>query len=135
MTHYLGSSRCSCGRKHTAVVGICREVSRQKPFLPADQNTYAAAGQAVASILQNSGILFCSHVFQKAHLEPNVESVGSAIMHFDPSRDLILGIGLGVINDIGKILSCVSGRKYIIAATAPSMSCPRLWTPSASPGI
>ena len=35
--------------------------------------------------------------------------------------DLILGVGSGVINDIGKILSNVSGRKYIIVGTAPSM--------------
>ena len=42
-------------------------------------------------------------------------------MHFDNSCDLIIGIGSGVINDIGKILSNITGRKYIIVATAPSM--------------
>ena len=42
-------------------------------------------------------------------------------MHFDNSCDLIIGVGSGVINDIGKILSNVSRRKYIIVCTAPSM--------------
>jgi glycerol-1-phosphate dehydrogenase [NAD(P)+] len=42
-------------------------------------------------------------------------------MHFDPKCDLIIGVGSGVINDIGKILSNISGRKYIIVGTAPSM--------------
>ena len=42
-------------------------------------------------------------------------------MHFDGSCDLIIGVGSGVINDIGKILSSVSGRAYIIVCTAPSM--------------
>ena len=42
-------------------------------------------------------------------------------MHFDPSCDLILGVGSGVINDIGKILANLTGKTYMIAATAPSM--------------
>ena len=42
-------------------------------------------------------------------------------MHFDYSCDAIIGVGSGVINDIGKILSNISGRPYIIVATAPSM--------------
>jgi len=42
-------------------------------------------------------------------------------MHFDKHCDLIIGIGSGVINDIGKILSNITGKKYIIVCTAPSM--------------
>ena len=42
-------------------------------------------------------------------------------MHYDPSCDLILGVGSGVINDICKILSNLTGNPYIIVATAPSM--------------
>ena len=42
-------------------------------------------------------------------------------MHFDTGCDLIISVGSGVINDIGKILSNVTGRKYIIVGTAPSM--------------
>lgn len=64
---------------------------------------------------------YVSYIFSDEHLEPDEHAVGAAVMHFDNSCDLIIGIGSGVINDIGKILSCVSNRRYIIVGTAPSM--------------
>lgn len=135
MKNYLGSTHCSCGKEHDAaidevVVGkgaiyrlpeFIAKYQAKKPFILADRNTYKAAGEAVAAILRDSEIPFSSYVFQNDALEPNEEAVGSVFMHFDNSCDLIIGIGSGVINDIGKILSNVSGRKYIIVATAPSM--------------
>ena len=42
-------------------------------------------------------------------------------MHFDNNCDIIIGVGSGVINDIGKILSNTAKLPYIIVATAPSM--------------
>ena len=92
-----------------------------RPFILADRNTYKAAGETVAKILNTNGIPCSSYIFQTDTLEPNEQAVGAAVMHFDPGCDLIIGVGSGVINDIGKILSNVSGRKYIIVATAPSM--------------
>ena len=135
MENYLGADHCSCGREHDVaiediVVGkgviqrlpeIIAKFQVKKPFVLADRNTYKAAGETVANILCNSGISFSAYVFQNDELEPNEEAVGSAFMHFDNSCDLIIGVGSGVINDIGKILSNVSGRKYIIVGTAPSM--------------
>ena len=135
MKNYLGSKHCSCGREHDiaiddVIVGkgvinrlpeLVGKYQAKKPFLLADQNTYKAAGEAVARILKDADIPYSSYVFPQEALEPNEESVGSAFMHFDNSCDLIIGVGSGVINDIGKILSNVSGRKYIIVGTAPSM--------------
>ena len=135
MENYLGAAHCSCGREHDAaiddvVVGkgvvqrlpeFVKKYGAKKPFILADRNTYKAAGETVAGILRGSGISFSTYIFQNDALEPDEEAVGSAIMHFDPSCDLIIGVGSGVINDIGKILSNVSGRKYIIVGTAPSM--------------
>ena len=135
MKNYLGSSSCSCGKTHDVaiddvVIGsgviarlpdFVKRYHAHKPFLLADCNTHKAAGKAVCDILTVSGIGFSSYIFPNEALEPNEEAVGSAIMHFDPSCDLIIGIGSGVINDIGKILSNVTGKHYIIVATAPSM--------------
>ncbi len=135
MEYYLGSQQCSCGRAHDVaidqvVVGkgvIARlpefvtKYGAKKPFVLADRNTYQAAGEAVVQILRGNGIVFSSFIFQNDALEPNEEAVGAAIMHFDASCDLIIGVGSGVINDIGKILSNVTGKKYIIVGTAPSM--------------
>ena len=135
MENYLGSAHCSCGREHDVAIddvvvgkGVVQRLPEfvhkygaKKPFILADKNTYKAAGEAVAEILQGSGLSFSTYIFQKDALEPDEEAVGSAFMHFDNSCDLIIGVGSGVINDIGKILSNVSGRKYIIVGTAPSM--------------
>ena len=135
MKNYLGCPQCSCGREHNIAIddvvagkGVLQRLPEfvakyraQKPFILADRNTYKAAGAAVEDILQSSGIPFSTYIFQKEALEPDEWAVGSAFMHFDGSCDLIIGVGSGVINDIGKILSNVSGRAYIIVCTAPSM--------------
>lgn len=135
MDNYLGSKYCSCGRTHdiaidAVIVGqgvlqqlpeLLRKYQSKKPFVLADKNTRKAAGETVCDILRQNGFAFTSFVFQQDILEPNEEAVGSAFMHFDSSCDLIIGVGSGVINDIGKILSNISGRKYFIVATAPSM--------------
>ena len=135
MKNFLGCPQCSCGREHNIAIddvvagkGVLQRLPEfvakyraQKPFILADRNTYKAAGAAVEDILQSSGIPFSTYIFQKEALEPDEWAVGSAFMHFDGSCDLIIGVGSGVINDIGKILSSVSGRAYIIVCTAPSM--------------
>ena len=135
MEHYLGDGLCVCGKYHTAtleelVVGsgvigrlpeFVKKYGAKKPFLLADVNTFAAAGEQVCAALSGAGIVFGQYVFPQTHLEPDEAAVGSAFMHLDPDCDLIVGIGSGVINDIGKILSRVTGKRYIIVATAPSM--------------
>lgn len=42
-------------------------------------------------------------------------------MHYDTKCDLIIAVGPGVINDIGKFLSKLTKTSHIIVATAPSM--------------
>ncbi len=135
MEQYLGAECCDCGKFHLAeiddvvtgkgVLGrICEYIEKfgaKKPFLLADSNTFLAAGECVCDVLNARGISYAKYVFPSTALEPDEAAVGAAVMHFDCSCDLIIGIGSGVINDIGKILSNVSGRKYIIVATAPSM--------------
>lgn len=135
MKHFLGTSQCHCGKSHSAAVEdlivrkgainclpeILKRYGAQKPFLLADRNTFLAAGEKVCGILQSNGIDYVKYVFQKDNLEPEEWAVGSAVMHFDATCDIVIGIGSGVINDIGKILSNISGKKYIIVGTATSM--------------
>ena len=131
----LDKKACACGRAHATTVdevivghGVISQIPRllekygsKKPFILMDCNTYQAAGKRVCQLLADHGIAYGSYVFPQTALEPDEAAVGSAIMHFDHSCDLVIGVGSGVINDIGKILSRISGRKYIIVATAPSM--------------
>lgn len=126
---------CPCGKEHKAAVreicvgrGILNRLPElvakygcKKPFLLADCNTWEAAGAQVAEILEKAEIPFSRYVFPDAALEPDEHAVGGAVMHFDRSCDLVIAVGSGVINDIGKILSWVSGSLYFIVGTAPSM--------------
>ena len=135
MKNYLLETGCACGRSHTVAVdevvvgsGAIRRIvefvknyGAKRPFVLADVNTFAAAGEAVCALLKEAGISYSQYIFPQSALEPDEHAVGAAIMHFDVKCDLIIGVGSGVINDIGKILSNVSGRKYIIVGTAPSM--------------
>ena len=135
MVRYLENSNCPCGRIHSVDVDaiaigkgaierlpeFVEKYGAVKPFLLADRNTFAAAGERVCSVLDRNGIAYSKYIFSSDNLEPDEHAAGSAVMHFDHSCDLIIGIGSGVINDIGKILSSTSGRKYIVVATAPSM--------------
>ncbi|MBQ4641220.1 MAG: sn-glycerol-1-phosphate dehydrogenase [Oscillospiraceae bacterium] len=135
MENYLGTERCVCGKNHDVAIdavvigkGVLKQLPEfvarygaKKPFVLCDCNTYKAAGQLVCNLLAENKIAYSKYIFPQKALEPDEQAVGSAVMHFDNSCDLIIGVGSGVINDIGKILSNVSGRKYIIVGTAPSM--------------
>ena len=135
MEHYLKTEDCPCGKRHTAaiddvIVGngviaqlpdIVARYNAKKPFILADVNTFAAAGKAVCDLLDASGIQYSRYIFPETALEPDEKAVGSLMLHYDHSCDLVVGVGSGVINDIGKILSTVTRHPYIIVATAPSM--------------
>lgn len=126
---------CSCGKTHLspideAIVGkgviarlpeLLARYNAKKPYILADENTFSAAGDRVCAVLQENGFSYSRYTFPAAPLEPDEHAVGAAVMHFDDSCDLILGIGSGVLNDIGKILSQISKRPYIIVGTAPSV--------------
>ena len=133
MKDYL-KNPCPCGKNHTIAIdevvigsGVVNRLPEfvnkygKKPFVVADVNTYAAAGERVCDILNAAGIPYSSFVFQNKALEPDEHAVGAAFMHLDLSCDIILGVGSGVINDICKILSNTTGKPYIIVGTAPSM--------------
>ncbi|MBO5953517.1 MAG: sn-glycerol-1-phosphate dehydrogenase [Oscillospiraceae bacterium] len=132
--HDLNGVTCSCGKTHrfdaevTVGKGVVRRIPEyvrqyhaKKVFVLSDINTFQAAGEQVCGLLEDAGIPFVSYCCPEKNPEPDEKRVGSVVMHYDSACDLIVAIGSGVINDIGKILSTVSGRPYIIVATAPSM--------------
>lgn len=126
---------CSCGKVHHTsvdriVIGagalkqvpeIVRSYGAVRPFLVADRNTWAAAGEELQHLLNVAGIETVAYVFQQERIEPDEEGVGSAVMHYDHRCDMVIGVGSGVINDISKILSGTAGVPYMIVGTAPSM--------------
>ncbi len=130
----MNGAACPCGRSHSfhadVVIGkgviaripeLIRSLGGTKAFVLADVNTYRAAGERVCSLLQQAHIPFSTHTFPQEALEPDEKSVGSAVMHYDATCDVIVTVGSGVLNDIGKILSNLTGHPYMIVGTAPSM--------------
>lgn len=97
------------------------EWRRKKVFVVADPNTYVAAGTNVCAILDNSGISYSKYILAQEEPTPDEHTVGSVVMHFDTTCDVIIGVGSGVINDTCKILSNITKCPYFIVATAPSM--------------
>lgn len=49
------------------------------------------------------------------------EVIGEVFINYDNKCDLIIGVGSGTINDIGKFISYKMKPPYIIIATAPSV--------------
>ena len=129
-----GTKACTCGKCHRGlldeyviekgavnrVADFAKKYHATKVFLLADENTFAAAGKQVTANLQQYEIPFSQFVFPVSP-KPDENAVGSAVMHYDRTCDLIIGIGSGVINDLSKILANVSNNPYIVVATAPSM--------------
>ena len=126
---------CDCGRAHSTLVddviiekgaiiqlpNVVRRYDASKVFVLADKNTYKAAGERVCSILKENNIAYSKYVYEGELLEPDEHGVGSFIMHLDHECDIIVAVGSGVINDIGKIVANTKGCPYVIVATAPSM--------------
>lgn len=130
----MNGAPCPCGKDHrftadvvigkgvlTQIPAYIRKLGGTKAFVLSDVNTYRAAGERVCNIMQQADIAFASYSFPQEALEPDEHSVGSAVMHYDASCNVIVGVGSGVINDIGKILSNLTGKPYIVVGTAPSM--------------
>lgn len=127
--------KCICGKTHLSqikskIIGKnaleqlpveLEKLGAKKVFLLSDINTYSLAGEKIITLLSDNGILYSSYVFCHRSPEPDEEAVGAAVMHYDKSCEVIVGLGSGVINDIGKILSNITDTPYVIVATAPSM--------------
>lgn len=130
----MNGRRCSCGKIHSYATDVyvgkgvvenipqyLKKFNAKKVFVLSDPNTYKAAGEKVCAVLKENGLPYTSYSFTHDPIEPEEYSVGSMMMHFDNSCDVIVAVGSGVVNDLGKILSNVSGKPYMIVGTAPSM--------------
>lgn len=130
-----GGFSCPCGKRHKAHLkqavvrsGAVAELTRivrgygcARAYVLCDGNTFAAAGIPTLKALAAAGAGYAIFRFPEDRTEPDEKAVGAAVLHFDHTCDIIIGVGSGVINDIGKILAKMTGLPYVIVATAPSM--------------
>ena len=125
---------CSCGKVHSFTGKILcgsgvlhklpqcvSELGATRVFLLSDKNTYTAAGEEVCHLLKNAGLQVVDFCLESNAPEPDEYSSGAALMHYDSACDLVVAVGSGVINDIGKLISATARVPYIIVATTPSM--------------
>ena len=132
--------KCSCGKTHVCALkylnigrGIVEEVpkmiramGKKKPFVVCDDNTWRVAGARVDEILTKAGIEHGLYVVplerpDSARIAPAEWETGSIIMNFDPSCDMFLAVGSGVVNDLCKVVAHATGRPSAVVGTAPSM--------------
>ncbi len=127
--------RCGCGKEHAAhlkdaVIGagavnetaaMVRKHGGSRVYILADKNTFAAAGERVTENLSANGVPYSLHLYGSERAEPDERMIGSAFLHFDHGCDAVMAIGSGVLNDVAKIVSKVSGLPLVTVATAPSM--------------
>ncbi|EDS72499.1 sn-glycerol-1-phosphate dehydrogenase [Anaerofustis stercorihominis] len=128
---------CKCGKRHSLPIKeICiknnalDELNRvlstfkdKKIFIFSDENTYNAAGEKTVKILKNNNHTFKNFIIpnSKEILIPNEKVLGRLFMELENDTELIIAIGSGTINDLGKYLSVKTKIPYIIICTAPSM--------------
>ena len=132
---YLGKEfPCGCGRTHQTALKraeisagaveklpeMVRELGHSHVFLIADENTWQVLGERAESVLRTAGIP-CGKVILPGDVLPDEMGVGQVLLHFDQESDLILAVGTGTVNDIGKLVSYRLRLPYFIAASAPSM--------------
>lgn len=126
---------CPCGKKHELILKDIvlkkgaiftlpekvKEFGVKKVFLLMDRNTQKVAGEKAVELLNKEGISTVKFVYNEENLEPDDRALEQLFSAYDKSCDIVIGVGSGVINDLGKMLSSKENKPYIIVATAPSM--------------
>lgn len=136
---YLNCSfACGCGRTHKSLFAhyifetgaiaklpaLLGQLGYARPYLISDTHTHEIAGVRVEEVLERAGIPFASHVLkspENGDLAADEHALGSVAMANDRGADIIISIGKGTINDIGRYFSHMTGRPFLLVATAPSM--------------
>lgn len=136
---YLNCSfECSCGRTHKSLFAhyvfepgaikklpaILKQLGYTRPYLISDTHTHEIAGKLVEEVLGKENIHFSSYVLESPEngdLAADEHALGSIAMANDREADIMISVGSGTINDLGRYFSYITGRPFLLVATAPSM--------------
>ncbi len=136
LNQYLGGNiSCSCGREHTTslndiVIGkgalarvpeLAKKYNHQKVFLISDINTFEIAGRDVKNYLEENQISVCNFVFPDKDLIPDETALGKLLVAIEEDCDLVISVGSGTLNDLGKFISHKLKLDFFVVGTAPSM--------------
>jgi len=127
---------CSCGLKHpvlTREMMIGDGVMERFParleemgllgdiLMIADTNTYQVAGEKLKGLLEAAGRTVRTRIITRKEIHADAESIGEVMLAMEPMPKLIVAVGTGTMNDIGRICAHRTGIPYVIFGTAPSM--------------
>ena len=88
----------------------------------ADKTTYKIAGEKLEKLLKHSGVkLVKSFIFTDSNLYAEYWFVEKLVNYLKSNRAIPIAVGSGTINDLTKLASHETNRKYICFATAASM--------------
>ena len=127
---------CSCGKRHAVDIRkivMDRQIGSNvlESILPfktgrilmvGDCNTFTASGNKIRELLDAEGYCYKCLVFESHQtLVPDEKAVGQLIIEADEDISLLLVVGSGTLNDLGRFVSHKLGIPYMIVGTAPSM--------------
>ena len=129
---------CECGRTHSTrfsrmivekgalekLPGLLKELGSKKPYIICDTHTHEACGAEVFRVLAAAGQNFEKIILEspeEGDLPADELSFGRVCMAFPKDCDLVISVGAGTINDLGRYASYITGRDFILVLTAPSM--------------
>lgn len=122
---------CACGRDHrvqTRVLYVGADALERavaliapmgKPLLVADENTWAASGQALADQLTRAGVAY-NRVLLDPRGHADAAQLGRVIIAQQDAKVLV-AVGTGTINDTARYAAFKVGAPYLVVGTAPSM--------------
>ena len=125
---------CACGRVHRCNIEtiliepdalaklpqILAKGSYHHICILEDENTKAILGDRIKSLVEDA-YQVSTIVLPGSHLLPDEAGIGSVVTELPVDCDLILAVGGGTINDLGKFVSYKTRIPYMIIASAPSM--------------
>ena len=135
----LGASfDCGCGRHHSTrfsrmimehgavkkLPGLLKELEKKRPYIVCDTHTWEVCGEQVSAVLKEASVDFFCTVLKSPEtgdLPADELSFGKLCMAFPVECDIVISVGAGTINDLGRYLSYITGRDFVLVLTAPSM--------------
>ncbi|CUH97618.1 hypothetical protein P22_3750 [Propionispora sp. 2/2-37] len=135
LSDLLGKSLdCQCGKSHqinmkkvvieqgaiAKTAGVLQELGYKKALLISDSITWDIAASKVAEVLTENNFDYKPYII-KGRIIPDERIVGDLVIHAEHDFDVILTVGAGVLNDLGKFVSFKLGIDNIVVATAPSV--------------
>lgn len=103
------------------LVAYCRSHEIERFALVADQNTYAALGEAVEAALLQEGRDVRQILLKGEDIGADALSVYQVMLGLDRSPRTYLAVGSGTITDVVRFVSHRSNAKFISLPTAPSV--------------